>query len=277
MGAYKLNWSEVISFSPGRLYERTALLSKYGGKSQVGICISPNYPVIFLFDTPGEREYENIQGWEDDGIFRWIGEGQEGDQILTKENLALNSHLENGKDVHLFKHEKPGLFRYGGQMVCIGYEWGSGQDKYDNERKIIIFNLKPFETLIHDDLLEKSESEYSLAELRELALSQSSERPRNREQQIRNIWVTSRAIREYALKRAEGKCESCLMEAPFVTSSKRPYLEVHHIRRLSDGGPDDPLWVAAICPNCHREAHYSFNRNEFNQDLRQKIFSKEYC
>jgi len=275
VGAYKLNRSEIISFTPGRLYERTALLSKYGGKSRVGICISPKYPVIFLFDTPEARGYEYIQGWEDDGIFRWIGEGYDGGQVIAKENLALNSHIENGKDVHLFKHEKTGFFRYVGQMVCIGYEWGSGPDKYDNERKIIIFNLKPFETLIHDDLIEKPESELSLAELRELALSQLSESPHNREQQVRSIWVTSRAIREYALKRAEGKCESCLLEAPFVTSSNRPYLEVHHIRRLSDGGPDDPLWVAAICPNCHREAHYSLNRNEFNRDIHQQIISKE--
>jgi 5-methylcytosine-specific restriction enzyme A len=43
------------------------------------------------------------------------------------------------------------------------------------------------------------------------------------------------------------------------------------IRRLSDGGPDDPRWVAAICPNCHREAHYGENGEELNQQLLERL------
>ena len=33
------------------------------------------------------------------------------------------------------------------------------------------------------------------------------------------------------------------------------------------GGPDDPNWVIALCPNCHREAHYGQNRADYNQRL----------
>jgi hypothetical protein len=33
-------------------------------------------------------------------------------------------------------------------------------------------------------------------------------------------------------------------------------LEPHHTRRLSDGGPDDPRHVVAICPKCHRRVHH---------------------
>jgi len=36
-----------------------------------------------------------------------------------------------------------------------------------------------------------------------------------------------------------GVCESCLQPAPFH-GKKGPYLEVHHVHRLSDGGPDHP-------------------------------------
>ncbi|MGK5511732.1 HNH endonuclease [Brevibacillus formosus] len=50
-------------------------------------------------------------------------------------------------------------------------------------------------------------------------------------------------------------CEACGSEAPFKTAKGGPFLEVHHRRRLSDGGPDHPEWVAAICPNCHRRCH----------------------
>ncbi|WP_083465500.1 HNH endonuclease [Thalassobacillus sp. C254] len=49
---------------------------------------------------------------------------------------------------------------------------------------------------------------------------------------------------------------------------------MHHIKRLSDGGPD-PEFVAAICPNCHRRAHYSHDAEEFNHNLENNIKEKE--
>ena len=69
------------------------------------------------------------------------------------------------------------------------------------------------------------------------------------------------------LRRADGICEDCGSKAPFVTKKRRPYLEPHHIRRRADGGPDDPRWVVALCPNCHREVHYGIKGGELNQRL----------
>lgn len=59
------------------------------------------------------------------------------------------------------------------------------------------------------------------------------------------------------LIRANGICERCDKEAPFNRASDgTPYLEVHHIKRLADGGEDTVENAIAICPNCHRELHY---------------------
>ncbi|MCD9544043.1 hypothetical protein GLP24_04155 [Photobacterium carnosum] len=45
--------------------------------------------------------------------------------------------------------------------------------------------------------------------------------------------------------------------APFTKKSNgEPYLEVHHIKPLSQGGEDSLENVKAICPNCHREMHF---------------------
>ena len=57
------------------------------------------------------------------------------------------------------------------------------------------------------------------------------------------------------------------IHARFGGQEQGPYLEPHHIRRLTDGGPDDPRWVAGICPNCHRQAHYSKDAVEYNTKL----------
>lgn len=58
------------------------------------------------------------------------------------------------------------------------------------------------------------------------------------------------------LSRADGICESCETPAPFKRrSNKSPYLEVHHVKRLVDGGDDTVKNAEALCPNCHRKAH----------------------
>ncbi|MDB4619120.1 HNH endonuclease [bacterium] len=66
----------------------------------------------------------------------------------------------------------------------------------------------------------------------------------------------SKEVKQYALLRAKGKCESCSKPGPFFTKDREPFLEVHHIHRLADDGPDSIENVAALCPNCHREAHF---------------------
>ena len=59
------------------------------------------------------------------------------------------------------------------------------------------------------------------------------------------------------LRRAGGTCEACKTLAPFKRKSDgSPYLEVHHIKTLTDGGEDTVKNAQALCPNCHRKAHY---------------------
>lgn len=60
-----------------------------------------------------------------------------------------------------------------------------------------------------------------------------------------------------ALIRADGYCEKCESFAPFIKKKDdSPYLEVHHITPLSQGGEDSLENVMALCPNCHREQHF---------------------
>jgi 5-methylcytosine-specific restriction protein A len=109
-----------------------------------------------------------------------------------------------------------------------------------------------------------------LKEVRELAIQSPKMNATTQERRI-ITHQRSEAVRVYILRRAKGVCECCDAEAPFKTKKGRPYLEPHHIRRISDGGPDDPRWVAAVCPNCHKEVHYGINGNELNQKLADKL------
>lgn len=59
------------------------------------------------------------------------------------------------------------------------------------------------------------------------------------------------------LKRADGYCEECHSPAPFKKKSTgEPYLEVHHKKPLSENGEDTVENTIAVCPNCHRKAHF---------------------
>lgn len=60
------------------------------------------------------------------------------------------------------------------------------------------------------------------------------------------------------LMRANGNCEYCKNPAPFIRrANNSSYLEVHHIKMLADGGEDTVANAVALCPNCHRQAHYA--------------------
>ena len=83
----------------------------------------------------------------------------------------------------------------------------------------------------------------------------------------RNIYQRSRDVRNYVLARAAGRCEGCKAPAPFVRKDGTAYLEPHHIRRVSDGGPDDPSFVIALCPNCHCRVHAGIDGEGYNSNL----------
>lgn len=69
---------------------------------------------------------------------------------------------------------------------------------------------------------------------------------------VRNVEVSA-----YALLKAKGICQDCKLPAPFISrTNRRPFLEVHHIVMLKDGGSDTIENVTALCPNCHRKRHY---------------------
>lgn len=62
-------------------------------------------------------------------------------------------------------------------------------------------------------------------------------------------------IAEYAKQRANGVCQLCGENAPFLDAKGRPYLESHHIIWLAEGGADSIGNTVALCPNCHRKMH----------------------
>jgi len=63
-------------------------------------------------------------------------------------------------------------------------------------------------------------------------------------------------VRAWVFAAAEGNCDLCGREAPFIDTTGQPFLEVHHVIPLSQDGADTIWNTVAVCPNCHRELHF---------------------
>ncbi len=82
-----------------------------------------------------------------------------------------------------------------------------------------------------------------------------------RNQKMRNDYVAKRK-----------RCEYC-QNKTFIDKFGFPFLEAHHIIFLCNGGADQESNIIALCPNCHREAHYGINKDKLEKDfLRIKRF-----
>ncbi len=270
-------------FEVGKEYNRKGEIHNiYGGQNQYGISTPAEYPVIFIFDYNKEEEYGYKNEYSDNGIFWYTGEGREGDMKMNKGNEALRAHKENNKTIHMFESTRDGSVRYMGEANCIGYHEGQRPDRNDKMRKAFIFHLDIDSTVglagrqEIDDYIPESEEELkkkSLSDLRIAALKKAKNL-----QTVKLIekqtYYRSQAIKLYALKRSGGNCEACNNPAPFNTKSG-PFLECHHLHRLSDGGPDHPYNVIALCRNCHRKSHYSIDARQFNKNLKSLVKVKE--
>lgn len=144
-----------------------------------------------------------------------------------------------------------------------------------------VFNPKDFESKVtlninslNDDLKNRINKAQKLTnEERNIALKKSNPIPKKI-----NIQTTGFIRNEYVilavLERANGFCEGCDTKAPFISKAKKkPYLEVHHIIQLANGGHDTIENSIALCPNCHRESHFGLLSKKLVNKF-QKTISK---
>lgn len=105
-----------------------------------------------------------------------------------------------------------------------------------------------------DNDIEEHAKSLTLQSLMAIAISQSN---RVVTKTISTVSQISRSqyIAQFTKERADGKCQLCNNEAPFLDKKGEPYLESHHIIWLKNGGADSVDNTVALCPNCHRKMH----------------------
>jgi len=121
---------------------------------------------------------------------------------------------------------------------------------------------------------EELSSELFETKVEELITRKFLEKPPGKKYPTNSVSVTSSYSRDvnvvaWVLRESKGVCELCRGEAPFEKPNGRFYLEVHHLKRLADGGSDTPENAIAICPNCHKELHFGQHKSI----LLKKVFT----
>ncbi len=115
---------------------------EYGGNRQGGISPSAKVPYIFIFSGKSGAQYGYRDGWDNQNIFSYTGEGQAGDMQFIRGNLALKEHLNIGKRVFLFEIEGGGLVKFISEMEFYDADYFETPDINGTNRIGIKFFLK---------------------------------------------------------------------------------------------------------------------------------------
>jgi len=278
-------------FTLGKSYPRTALLAFVGSRQQQSGIIWGDACAEAVICTSGgkhgaEAAYKDER--HTDGTWSYFGQGANGDQ---DKNAFANQLLVNGqRSVLLFTTREPTAkevqvsghrqkqYTFVGEF-CVG-SWDNFAPETGKRQgnRLLKFTLVPItekETYQPETDSGPNETRSEiLSEVRSL-LSQGSTAPRKGTFQPREYFLRSALLRKYVRIRANGQCEYCQRPAPFATPNNMPFLEIHHILRLADYGPDAPTNVVALCPNCHREAHYGANAHRIRVAMLEIARNKE--
>jgi 5-methylcytosine-specific restriction protein A len=63
-------------------------------------------------------------------------------------NLAIRDHEKDSKELHLFEYARLGYVRYVGQLICSGVQMRESPDRTGQLRKVIVFELTPFDPAV---------------------------------------------------------------------------------------------------------------------------------
>lgn len=190
------------------------------------------------------------------GVLLYTGMGKYGDQTLKgNQNYTLYYSDTNGIKVYLFEVYKKAVYTFMGQVKLVGKPYQTDQpDEEGRVRKVWIFPIASIDTT--GDLENPDPSTVASLPMIELVnRSQMISGPHEPKLAQTVVYHRDAYLKETVKRIADGKCQLCGKDAPFVDNNGEPYLEEHHVKKLADGGTDTIDNVVAICPNCHRKVH----------------------
>lgn len=137
----------MIDIPVGEPIKRKEVHARYGGSGQGGICPSAQTDVVLLFTNPSRGSQHGYDdGWGKGGCYHYSGQGREGDQEWTANNIAVLEHVQQGRQLHLFEYVASSIVRRVGEFVIdseMPYFTVDAPDGTGTLRRMFIFRLRP--------------------------------------------------------------------------------------------------------------------------------------
>jgi hypothetical protein len=131
--------------SPGDELSRREVHERYGGRQQGGISPSRTAPVVMFFTDPATgHQHGYYDGWDADGYFEYVGEGQTGDQRFVQGNKAILTHAADARSLEGFLANRS-IVTYLGEFELVDTYFRDAHETGDETkiRQVIVFRLRP--------------------------------------------------------------------------------------------------------------------------------------
>ena len=196
------------------------------------------------------------------GVYRIVGIEAEGTNYsLASDAFKRFDETRNKRKIQCRKFCLEPIISISVGLPVHGWEkrWISAvqrnEDSFFNEIEVYPPDLKEFQEHSFSEQVAVSLRDSTEARMKRLARAEVVPK---RVKLITFSFVRNPDVVAEVLVRANGVCHTCGNKAPFIRrSDSTPYLEVHHKRPLAQGGKDTIENAIALCPNCHRKAHYA--------------------
>ncbi len=199
----------------------------------------------------------------------------------VQEYLILRNLISNNLKVNKSEIYKRLSSKYGRSPKSIGYrfsnisyvmkitgrEWIKGLNPLENVGSNIINDIENAIVEIEKDIIASGINTFKF---KDLIIPQGNSTPPKSETTSYE-YIRSQGVVDWVKLQSNGKCELCYKDAPFNDINGLPYLEVHHVKTLAEGGSDTISNAVALCPNCHRELHYGLRSNDKKLSLYKNI------
>lgn len=267
-----------------KVYSNREVTEIFSCSGQGGIRVSNTNKTITIISKLVRRNETNPYQDEHinhEGRITYTGMGTVGNQKLTGQNLKIAESRTNGYRMFYFEVYRNNEYTFKGEVILDDEPYFVNElDLNNNNRKVLKFKLK-IKTQVDINYISQEvlneEIKVKERKIKKLSSTELANQAIHSSNEIKTTKVISEQynrdlkVKQYTLRRANGKCDLCDQQAPFVTEKNEPYLESHHVIPLSESGKDSIVNTVALCPNCHKKMHYGKDRVQKLQKLKNKL------
>lgn len=225
----------------------------------------PKYSAIFLKCNLDNGDYANT--WLEEGTklkYYLYGRtdkntGKKAYNVEHAYNKALIESKTKKIPLYVFIKIKENSYKLNGVFYYNGLHIEPDDSKWSELIKINSLDISSIITKeeYYEQLADDVEKSFLLSDSDRQKRLESADKIPKKIRTSSTQFQRNPDVIAHVLKEARGHCQECQNKAPFIRKSKgTPYLEVHHITPLSEGGEDTVGNSKALCPNCHRKAHF---------------------